>query len=109
MLFFLLFFLWFPPSTPQQPAAHQFVRAALFYSDICFGDSMRLRLFNDTGLGVTKWDIAPDASWQAGMFLTDGGLVGQLVESGKEVAFDTPGGAQITVLGTEFLVAYDPI
>lgn len=74
-----------------------------------FGDSMRLRLFNDTKLGVTKWDIAPDASWQAGMFLTDGGLVGQLVESGNEVAFDTPGGAQITVLGTEFFVVYDPV
>ncbi len=74
-----------------------------------FGDSMRLRLFNDTVLGVTKWDIAPDASWQAGMFLTDGGLVGQLVEAGKEVAFDTPGGAQITVLGTAFLVVYDSV
>ncbi|HKZ82548.1 MAG TPA: LysM peptidoglycan-binding domain-containing protein [Anaerolineae bacterium] len=74
-----------------------------------FGDSMRLRLFNDTVLGVTRWDIAPNASWQAGMFLTDGGLVGKLVKPGNKAAFNTPGGAQITVLGTEFFVVYDSV
>jgi hypothetical protein len=42
------------------------------------------------------------------LFLEAGGFTGQLAESGGQAVFETPGGAQVLVQGTEFMLAYDP-
>jgi len=72
-----------------------------------FGDHMRLRLFNDTRIGVVS-ESAPDVPLDVQMFLEEGGFTGHLMDKGGRAVFDTPGGAEITVLGTEFFVVYDP-
>ncbi|HEY4688951.1 MAG TPA: LysM peptidoglycan-binding domain-containing protein [Anaerolineae bacterium] len=94
-------------------------RVALLYRGECirvreggealldFGDSMRLRLFNDSRLGQIQTDSAPDIPLDVRMFLEEGGFTGQFTEQGGRAAFKTPGGAQITVLGTEFFVVYE--
>ncbi len=73
-----------------------------------FEDRMRLRLFNDTQMQVVRLASAPDAPLDVRMFLEEGGFTGQLVEQGARAVFATPGGAEITVLGTEFFIVYDP-
>jgi len=72
-----------------------------------FGDSLLLRLFNDTEMNV---DTAsePEASFDVQFYLWAGGFTGELTEPGGQAVFTTPGGVKITVLGTEFFVTYDP-
>jgi hypothetical protein len=72
-----------------------------------FGSGMRLRMFNDSTLGVTAAS-APGTPLDVRLFLEDGGFTGELTEPGGQVTFTTPNQAVITVLGTRFLVAYDP-
>jgi hypothetical protein len=72
-----------------------------------FGDRLRLRLFNDSSLGVTSATSDPGAPLDVRLFLEAGGFTGELAEAGGQATFETPGGAQVLVLGTEFMVAYD--
>jgi hypothetical protein len=72
-----------------------------------FGSDMRLRLFNNTQMGVTAAS-APGTPFDVRLFLEDGGFTGELTAPGGQAVFRTPNNAQITVLGTRFLVAFDP-
>ncbi|HLE16399.1 MAG TPA: hypothetical protein VI776_16775 [Anaerolineales bacterium] len=72
-----------------------------------FGDQLRLRLFNDSILGVTAAS-EPGAPLDVRLFLEAGGFTGELAQSGGQAVFETPGGAQVLVQGTEFMLAYDP-
>lgn len=72
-----------------------------------FGDQLKLRLFNDSLLGVTAAS-EPGAPLEVRLFLEAGGFTGQLAGSGGQAVFETPGGAQVLVEGTEFMLAYDP-
>ncbi|HLF27401.1 MAG TPA: choice-of-anchor D domain-containing protein [Anaerolineae bacterium] len=97
-----------------------FDKVALLYEGAClrvreggeglldFGDSLRLRLFSDTQLGVVRAESAPDVPLDVRMFIEEGGFTSQLTERGGRAVFMTPGNAEITVLGTDFLVVYDP-
>lgn len=71
-----------------------------------FGSGLRLRLFNNTQLGILAAS-APGTPLDVRLFLEDGGFTGQVTEPGGQVTFNTPNNAQITVLGTIFLVAYN--
>lgn len=71
-----------------------------------FGDSLKLRLFNDSNLNVVSAS-QPGIPLVASLFLTIGGFTGELVQSGGKVVFQTPNQAEITVTGTEFFVGYD--
>jgi hypothetical protein len=72
-----------------------------------FGDNLRLRLFNDSELGGITAKSAPNTPLNARMTLERGGFTGHLTEEGSQAAFTTPGGATITVYGTDFFVVYD--
>jgi hypothetical protein len=71
-----------------------------------FGSGLRLRVFNNTQLGILAAS-APGTPLDVRLFLEDGGFTGQVTEPGGQVIFNTPNNAQITVLGTTFLVAYN--
>src|SRR5690606_872358 len=74
-----------------------------------FGEALRLRLFNDTEMQTINTEPAPGASGAAYVFsLQQGGLTGQLTQAGESAVIETPGGATITILGTQFFVVYDP-
>ncbi|NLF66383.1 MAG: hypothetical protein GX579_17455 [Chloroflexi bacterium] len=74
-----------------------------------FGEALRLRLFNDTEMQTINTEPAPGASGAAYVFsLQQGGLTGQLTKAGESAVIETPGGATITILGTQFFVVYDP-
>ena len=73
-----------------------------------FGSFLRLRLFNDTQLSKIIAESAADTPLIARLVLERGGFTGNLTKAGKEARFQTPGGAEILVLGTTFFVVYDP-
>jgi hypothetical protein len=73
-----------------------------------FGDQMRLRLFNDSELQMVAAQIADDVPLGVQVFLFVGGFTGQLTREGGRAVFRTPGNVEITVLGTEYFVVYDP-
>lgn len=73
-----------------------------------FGDMMQLRLFNDSALGVVSAESTEDVPLEVALYLEEGGFTGELTAEGGQAVFETPGGATITVLGTEFFLVYDP-
>lgn len=73
-----------------------------------FGDQILMRMFNDTEMQVVSADYAEDTPPVVVMHLFKGGFTGQLTAEGAQVFYETPGGAAITVLGTDYFVAYDP-
>jgi len=73
-----------------------------------FGDQMRLRLFNDTELEMVAAEIGEDVPLGVQIFLFVGGFTGQLTQEGGRAIFRTPGDVEITVLGTEYFMVYDP-
>lgn len=73
-----------------------------------FGGILKLRLFNDTHLNQIVSESAPGSPWISRLVLERGGFTGLLIAEGSSAVFETPGGAQITVLGTTFFVVYDP-
>jgi hypothetical protein len=73
-----------------------------------FGDQMLMRLFNDTELQVVSAEIVEDVPLGVQIFLFLGGFTGQLTEEGGRAVYETPGGVEITVLGTDYFVVYDP-
>lgn len=75
---------------------------------LTFPDGMLLRLFNDTRLNIVAVESDPGSPIDVRMFLEDGGFTGGLTAEGGRAVFETPGGAAITVLGTDFFVVYDP-
>ena len=73
-----------------------------------FGSALILRIFNDTNVGGIKAATDPNSSLLVRLRLTFGGFTGKLNQPGKQVVFDTPNGAKITVFGTNFFLVYDP-
>jgi hypothetical protein len=74
-----------------------------------FGDLLRMRLFNDTQLNAVKVASAAGSPLDVRLFLEAGGFTGTLAQGGGRAEYQTPGGARILVLGTEFFVVYDPV
>lgn len=74
-----------------------------------FGDNVRLRLFNDSVLGQIRLESAPGTPLDIRMFLENGGFTGSVTEPGGQVVVETPNGAEIKVLGTNFFIIHDPI
>ncbi len=74
-----------------------------------FGDKMYMRLFNDTEMEVISAEIGQDVPLGVRFFLYRGGFTGQLTEEGSHVVYETPGGVEITILGTTYFVVYDEI
>jgi hypothetical protein len=73
-----------------------------------FGDQMQLRLFNDTELQTVSAEIGEDVPLGVQIYLLLGGFTGQVTEEEARAVFRTPGNVEITVLGTEFFIVYDP-
>lgn len=73
-----------------------------------FGDQILMRMFNDTEMEVVSIDYAEDAPPAVVMHLFRGGFTGQLTAEGARAIYETPGGASITILGTEYFITYDP-
>ena len=71
-------------------------------------NQLTLELFNDSQLGVVS-SSAPGTPLDIQAALKNGGFTGQLTTKGGRAVFTTPGGAEITILGTNFLIAYDPV
>lgn len=76
---------------------------------LVFPDGMLLRLFNDTALNITVVESDPGTPIDVRMFLEDGGFTGELTAAGGSAVFETPGGAEVLVLGADFFVTYDPM
>ena len=73
-----------------------------------FGQFLQLRLLNDTELRTIKLEHAANLPLMARIRLETGGFTGKLIEEGGKAVFETPNGAEITILGTEFWIVYDP-
>lgn len=72
-----------------------------------FGGFLSLRVFNDTQLNEIIIESAANAPLIARLALERGGFTGNLIQQGSKAVFQTPGGAEITVLGTTFFIVYD--
>ncbi len=76
---------------------------------LSFLNGLKLTLFNDSTLGVIQAAPGQDSTLEQRIYLFLGGFTGELTAGpGHSAVFEAPGGAAITVLGTEFLVVYDP-
>lgn len=73
-----------------------------------FVDQISIRLFNDTAVGDVKADPAGTLNGYVRMKLVFGGLSGEVTKDGVPVHFEVTNGVNIYVLGTQFLVLYDP-
>jgi len=75
---------------------------------LSFLNGLQLTLFNDSVVGIIRAEPGQDTTLEQQIFLFLGGFTGQLTSGpGHSAVFKTPGGAAITVLGTEFLLVYD--
>src|SRR5574341_670551 len=73
-----------------------------------FGD-LSFTLFNDSSMDVVTAERGPEGSIERlAFFLGQGGVLGELNPQGGEVTWRTPTGAEITVTGTQFVIAYEP-
>ncbi len=73
-----------------------------------FGSRLRMRLFNDTDLDVTKASAASEIPLEIFFFLEQGGFTGELTGPGDRVTYSTPNEATILILGTAYFVIHDP-
>jgi hypothetical protein len=72
-----------------------------------FGNAMRLRLFNNSETTV-RTQVAEGVPFIVHFVLARGGLVGEKsLDDARQVQIDTPAGATITVVATNFFVTYD--
>ena len=71
------------------------------------GGQILLELFNDTELGEIFITSAEGTPLDVRLFLEFGGFTGSVQSGAGGAVVRTPGGAAVTVLGTEFFVAYD--
>jgi hypothetical protein len=68
-----------------------------------------IRIFNDTMVGDVKADPSETTDPIVTILLVFGGLTGEVPKNGGvPVQFTTPNGVDIRILGTQFLVSYDP-
>ena len=72
-----------------------------------FGSALVLHLFNNTVLGGVEATTDPNSSLIVRLRLELGGFTGELNEAGEQATFETPNGARIIVMGTEFFLVYD--
>jgi hypothetical protein len=68
-----------------------------------------IRIFDDTMVGDVKVDPSGTTDPLVTLLLVFGGLTGEVPKNGgAPVQFTTPNGVNIYILGTQFLVLYDP-
>ena len=73
-----------------------------------FVDQISIRLFNDTAVGNVRADPSGTPDRAVRMKLVFGGLSGEVTKNGIPVQFELTNGVNIYILGTQFLVLYDP-
>ncbi|HLO15367.1 MAG TPA: NBR1-Ig-like domain-containing protein, partial [Anaerolineales bacterium] len=73
-----------------------------------FVDQISIRLFNDTAVGDVRADPSGTPDRAVRMKLVFGGLSGEVVKNGIPVKFEITNGVNIYILGTQFLVLFDP-
>jgi hypothetical protein len=73
-----------------------------------FVNQISIRLFNDTAVGDIKADPSGTPDRAVRMKLVFGGLSGEVTKNGIPIYFEITNGVNIYVLGTQFLVLYDP-
>lgn len=74
-----------------------------------FGNYLQLRVFNDTKLQAITLQHADNIPLYARIQLETGGFTGTLQKKEGKAVFETPNGATISILGTQFWVIYNPI
>jgi hypothetical protein len=67
-----------------------------------------INIFNDTAVGDVKADPAGTPDLALRMKLVFGGLSGEVTKHGIPAQFEITNGVKIYILGTQFLVLYDP-
>ena len=73
-----------------------------------FVDQISIRVFNDTAVGDVRADPSGTPDRAVRMKLVFGGLSGEVTKNGIPVQFEITNGVNIYILGTQFLVLYDP-
>jgi hypothetical protein len=73
-----------------------------------FVNQISIRLFNDTAVGSVKADPSGTPDRAVRMKLVFGGLSGEVAKNGIPVQFEITNGVNIYILGTQFVVLYDP-
>ena len=73
-----------------------------------FVNQISIRLFDDTAVGNVRADPSGTPDRAVRMKLMFGGLSGEVTKNGIPVQFELTNGVNIYVLGTQFLVLYDP-
>jgi hypothetical protein len=73
-----------------------------------FANQISIRLFNDTAVGNVRADPSGTPDRAVRMKLAFGGLSGEVTKNGIPVQFEITNGVNIYILGTQFLVLYDP-
>lgn len=74
-----------------------------------FGNFLQLRVFNDTKLQAITLEHAENIPLYARIQLETGGFTGTLQKKEGKAVFETPNGATISILGTQFWIIYDPV
>lgn len=73
-----------------------------------FVNQISIRLFNDTAVDDVKADPSGTPDRAVRMKLVFGGLIGEVTKDGTPVHFEITNGVNVYILGTQFLVLYDP-
>ena len=73
-----------------------------------FVNQISIRLFNDTAVDDVKADPSGTPDRFVRMKLVFGGLSGEVTKNGIPVHFELTNGVNIYILGTQFLVLFDP-
>jgi len=72
-------------------------------------NQISILIFNDTAIGNVNVDPAETTDPIVTLLLVFGGLTGEVPKNGGvPVQFTTPNGVNIFILGTQFLIVYDP-
>jgi hypothetical protein len=73
-----------------------------------FVNQISIRLFNDTAVGDVRADPSDTPDRAVRMKLMFGGLSGEVTKDGIPVQFEVANGVNVYILGTQFIVLYDP-
>lgn len=73
-----------------------------------FVNQISIRLFDDTAVDNVRADPSGTPDRAVRMKLVFGGLIGEVTKNGIPVKFEITNGVNIYILGTQFLVLYDP-
>jgi len=74
-----------------------------------FGNQISIRVFNDTSIDDVKVDTTDTNNFFLRMKLVFGGLSGEVTKNGRPAQVELTNGVNIYILGTQFLVLYDPV